>query len=72
MMFTKAFWRDTSERAIRSAATSFIATASGTAILWDIHWQLLVGVPVTAAVLEVAIALSGSKIGQKGTASLTD
>jgi len=71
-MFTKAFWKDTSERAVRNAATSFIATLGGTAILWHVNWELLVGVPVTAAVLEVAIALSGAKVGQKGTASLTD
>lgn len=71
-MFSTSFWRDTTERAVRAAATSFIATLGGTAILWHINWELLVGVPVTAAALEVAIALSGTKIGQKGTASLTD
>lgn len=71
-MFTKSFWTDTAERAIRSGATSFVATVGGTAILWDLNWELLVGIPVTAAVLEVAIALSGSRVGKRGTASLTD
>lgn len=71
-MFTRAFWKDTAERAIRSGATSFVATFGGTAILWNLHWQLLVGIPLTAAVLEVAVALSSASIGRKGTASLTD
>lgn len=71
-MFTKTFWKDTSERAIRNAATSFVATLGSTAIFWHVNWELLVGVPATAAVLEVAIALSGAKVGSKGTASLTD
>lgn len=71
-MFTKSFWRDTAERAIRNAASAFIGTLGGTAIFWQVHWELLVGVPVTAAVVEVAVSLSGVGIGQKGTASLTD
>lgn len=55
-----------------SGATSFVATFGGTAILWNLHWQLLVGIPLTAAVLEVAVALSSASVGKKGTASLTD
>lgn len=71
-MFSKSFWRDTAERAVRNAATSFSATLGGTAILWELKWELLIGVPLTAAVLEVAVSLSGTRVGQKGTASLTD
>jgi hypothetical protein len=71
-MFTKEFWKDTSERAVRNAATSFVAAFGAEALLWDLGWEVVVGIPLTAAVLEVAVALSGSKIGQKNTASLTD
>jgi hypothetical protein len=71
-VFTFAFWKDTSERAIRAAATSFIAAVGGDAFLWNLGWKGLVGIPATAAVLEVALSLSSVKIGQQGTASMTD
>jgi hypothetical protein len=71
-MFTKTFWKDTAERAVRNAATSFVSTVGATAILWELNWQVIVGIPATAAILEIAVALSGNKVGQKGTASLTD
>jgi hypothetical protein len=71
-MFTKRFWKDTSERAIRASATSFLAALGGDALLWDLGWKGLVGIPVTAAVLEVALSLSSAKIGPEGTASMTD
>lgn len=71
-MFTFAFWKDTAERAIRAAATSFIAAVGGDAFLWNLGWKGLVGIPATAAVLEIALSLSSVKIGQQGTASMTD
>lgn len=70
-MFTKAFWKDTAERAIRSAATSFITTVGGEAFIWDLGWPALVGIPLGAAVLEVAVSLSSYQIGQQGTPKLT-
>jgi hypothetical protein len=71
-MFTFAFWKDTAERAIRAAATSFIAAVGGDAFLWNLGWKGLVGIPATAAILEIALSLSSVKIGQQGTASMTD
>ena len=49
-----------------------VAAFGAEALLWDLGWEVVLGIPLTAAVLEVAIALSGSKVGRKGTASLTD
>lgn len=71
-MFTFAFWKDTAERAIRAAATSFMAAVGGDAFLWDLGWRGLVGIPATAAVLEIALSLSAANIGPHGTASITE
>lgn len=71
-MFTFAFWKDTAERAIRAASTSFMAAVGGDAFLWDLGWKGLIGIPATAAVLEIALSLSSVKIGQQGTASMTN
>lgn len=71
-MFTISFWRDTAERATRAAATAFIPVLGGEAIFWDLGWEPLVGIPVTAALLEIAASLSAIKIGKVGTPALLD
>jgi hypothetical protein len=69
-MFTTSFWKDATERAVRVAATSFIGVVGGEAIIWNIGWQGLIGVPVTAAILDYAASLAFSGTGRKGTAGL--
>lgn len=69
-MFTTTFWRDTAERATRAAATAFIPAISGEAIFWNLGWQPLVGIPATAALLEIAVSLSAIKVGKPGTPAM--
>lgn len=71
-MFTLVFWKDTCERAIRAAATSFIAVLGADATMWNLDGQVLIGVPATAAVLEIAVSLSSAGLSQKGTAGIVN
>lgn len=71
-MFTLVFWKDTIERATRAAATSFIAVLGANAVMWDLDWQALLGIPATAAVLEIAVSLSSAGLNQKGTAGIVN
>lgn len=69
-MFTTSFWRDTIERATRAAATAFIPVLGGEAIFWNLGWEPLIGIPATAALLEIAASLAAIKIGKPGTPTM--
>jgi hypothetical protein len=67
-MFTKAFWRDTTERAVKTAAQSLGGALAGYTIGQD--WKAaLVGAAVTTAG-SLLTSLASAPVGTKGTASL--
>lgn len=71
-MFTFTFWKDTTERAVRNAATSFIAVSGAEATFWNLSPEALIGIPTAAAILEIAVSLSTAGIGQRGTAGIVN
>lgn len=73
-MFTKEFWLDALERAIKTAAQFVIgalALSTDTFVnAFDLDWTNALGVAVTGAVLSVLTSLISAPFGQRGTASL--
>lgn len=68
-MFTKTFWKDTAERAVKTFAQSFgaVLIASGTGLL-DVDWINALSVAGLATVISVATSVGGIKAGDVSTA----
>ncbi|USI64727.1 holin [Lactococcus petauri] len=68
-MFTKIFWKDTAERAVKTFAQSFgaVLIASGTGLL-DVDWMNALSVAGFATVISVATSVGGIKAGEVSTA----
>ena len=67
-MFTKAFWRDAAERALKTGAQSLAGALAGYTIGQD--WKAaLVGAAVTTA-SSLLTSMASAPFGTKGTASL--
>lgn len=74
-MFTKRFWLESSERAIKTLAQTFLSlTAADTVFnVFASDWQTIVGVSLGAALLSYATSIVSSNIGpRKDSPSLVD
>lgn len=61
-MRTKAFWLDTLERAVKTAAQAVIASGLiSTAV--SIDWQAITGIGLTAALLSVLTSIGSARVG---------
>lgn len=70
-MFTTVFWRQTVERAVKTAAQTFLALAGAAQLdVLTADWTALGSVTVGAAVLSVASSLASSKVGEDADPSL--
>ena len=70
-MFTLAFWRDTIERAIKTAAQTAVAMiGTGLVGILDVDWLNVVSVTVVAALLSVLTSIGSTGIGDRKTASV--
>lgn len=72
-MFTRAFWKDTTERVIASAAGG-VLTAIGLDVIniLDADWQTLVGAGLGTGLVSFLKALVASKVNDPESASLVD
>lgn len=68
-MWTAAFWKDTAERAVKTAAQ----TAGGVLIvgtpIWDIDWSAGLGITATATALSILTSVASSGRGDHESAS---
>jgi hypothetical protein len=75
LMFTKKFWIESSERALKTLAQTFLALA-GAESLFDAFvadWQTLLGASIGAALLSYATSIVSANIGpKKDSPSLVD
>lgn len=71
-MFTKQFWIDASERALKTFAQTFLAMIAGTAVFnaFTADWKTLLGVSLGAAFLSYLMSVVSAEIGDHGSASL--
>ncbi len=71
-MFTKAFWVQASERALKTVAQTFLAMAAAVGVFdaFKADWQTLLGVSVGAGLLSYAMSIVSAEIGDHGDPSL--
>jgi hypothetical protein len=69
-MFTKTFWKQALERAIKTAAQAAIAllTVNGTGVL-DVDWAALASISGLAAIASVLTSLVTAGVGEKDSPS---
>lgn len=70
-MWTKAFWLDTVERALKTAAQVFatVLVAAGTGLL-DTDWRVALSAAGMAALLSAVSSVGSGIVSPDGTASL--
>ena len=70
-MFTKEFWKDAAERAIKTFAQTLVALLSVAvaAPIWDLNWVEALGVAGTATALSLLTSIAGSGTGNPETGS---
>lgn len=74
-MFTKKFWIESSERALKTLAQTFLALTAAQTVFDALKadWQTLLGVSVGAAILSYATSIVSANIGpQKDSPSLVE
>lgn len=66
-MFTKKFWVEASERALKTLAQTFLSLTAAEAVFdaFTADWQTLVGVSVGAALLSYATSIVSANIGPR-------
>lgn len=71
-LYSLAFWRDATERALKTAAQSAVIALGGDAFnVWAVDWAGVSGVSLGGAVLSVLTSVASAGIANRGTASLT-
>lgn len=73
-MWTIAYWKETADRAIKSAAQAvLLGLGLGEGLnAFDIDWQLALGFALGGAFLSLLTSVISAKFGEKGTASLIE
>ena len=71
-MFTKEFWLEASERALKTFAQTLLAMVGAVSVFdaFSADWLTLLGVSVGAAVLSYATSIVSAEIGDYGKPSL--
>ena len=69
-MRTRVFWIDTAERAVRTAAQTFIASVATTLAVQQVAWDVVGGTVALATLVSVATSIVASGKGDPTSASL--
>lgn len=68
-MWTPAFWKDTTERAVKTAAQTGAALLVVGTPIWEIDWTAGLGITATATALSILTSLASSGRGDNESAS---
>jgi hypothetical protein len=73
-MFTKHFWMDAAERAVKTFFQVFLAVAIEERVFnaFELDWQQMLGIGLGAALISVATSVVSSRVGHHDNASLID
>jgi hypothetical protein len=73
-MFTKHFWMDAAERAVKTFFQVFLAVAIEERVFnaFELDWQQMFGIGVGAALISVATSVVSSRVGSHESASIID
>lgn len=70
-IFTKTFWMEATERAVKTAAQAFLALDLGeTANILTIDWPAMIGVAGGAALFSYATSIVSASITRRSSPSL--
>lgn len=69
-LFTKAFWADASERAIKTAAQSGIAVFVADVTVISVDWAGAGAIVGTATVVSLLTSIASASVATPGTASV--
>lgn len=70
-MFTKTFWKDSAERAVKTFAQSMVAvtTAGATGVL-DVDWVNALSVSLLATLVSVLTSIGSGTIGDQSASAI--
>lgn len=72
-MYRKEFWKDATERAVKTAAQVLVTFLGADLVdVIAVDWKRAAGVAAGAAVVSVLTSVASSQAGEPGTASLVD
>lgn len=71
-VFSKAFWADAAERAVKTAAQSGIAVFVADVTVISVDWAGAGAVIGTATLVSLLTSIASANIGAQGTASVAD
>lgn len=69
-MWTKIFWIDAADRAIRTFAQALLATITVGDAVYHVDWAAGLGIAATAAIASLLTSVATSKVGDAGTAAI--
>ena len=70
-MWTRAFWKDSAERSIKTFAQTAVSfLVIGTTGVLEVDWEQIVSVSGVAALASILTSIASDRVGTKGTASL--
>ena len=69
-MWTRQFWLDAAERAVKTFAQTFLAVVGGGATVASVGWKQNLTAAGFAAALSLLTSVGSAKVGTPGTASL--
>ena len=72
-MFTKKFWVESTERALKTFAQFILVLGTANSFnVFDVDWKTNLGLALGGALLSYATSIVSSGIGEKGTPSLVE
>ena len=70
-LFTKVFWEDAAERAVKSGAQAVVLALGGDAFsVWAVDWQTVSGIGLGGIALSLLTSIASAGLANRGTASL--
>lgn len=69
-MWSKIFWIDAADRALRTFAQALLATITVGDAIYHVDWTAGLGIAATAAIASLLTSVATSKVGDASTAAI--
>ena len=72
VLFTKVFWKDATERAVKTAAQAALLSVGAAKgfNLFTLNWEVMVGFALGGALFSYLTSVASSQVGDDSSASL--
>lgn len=71
-MWNSKFWKDATERVIRTAAQAAIGALGTTAVIQEVDWRIVGGTTAVAAITSLLMAIAAGSTGNPDSASFQE